>query len=77
MAFDDGISRGRKKNIKGNQVVVRRYTSTRDYKRKDKNDKGQCRITIPRPIADLLNLEDNDIIEFKQRMGFVIIEKVR
>lgn len=76
MTFPINMIRGRKKGIRGNQSIVRRYIAKNEYERKHKNNNGQCRITIPRSIADLLGLKDRDIIEFKERKGDIVIEKV-
>ena len=70
MVFNENIKRGRKKGLKGNQVIVRRHISPKynQYELKDKKTKkrnnGQCRLTLPRAIADSLELRDGDVIEF-------------
>ena len=76
MSFPEDMKRGRRKGISGNQAVVRRYVSDKyntSHELKDKvrkkANKGQCRITIPRSIADSMGLKDNDVVEFTISTG--------
>lgn len=71
MVFPEDMIRGRKKGSTGNVVRVRRYTNEKyntyhelKDKKVRKKDKGICRITIPRSIADSMNLNDGDFVEF-------------
>ena len=71
MTFPENTKRGRRKGSTGNKVVVRRFKSDKyntyhDLKDKTKKklDRGQCRISIPRAIADSMGLKDGDMIEY-------------
>jgi hypothetical protein len=81
MSFPENSKRGRIKGVGGATVVVRRHKSDKYnsyYDLKDKSrkkvDKGQCRLTIPRSIADSMGLKDRDFIEFiaHQRNSYII-----
>ena len=74
--FPANMKRGRRKGLKQSEALVRRIISKDDYERKYRKNNGQCRITIPRAIADLMNLHDQDVICFKEKKGDIIIEKV-
>lgn len=71
MTFEKDIKRGRNKGSTGNKVLVRRiksdkyntYHTLKDKKHK-KIDRGQCRLTIPRAIADSMGLTDRCYVEF-------------
>jgi len=81
LGFPKDVKRGRIKGLGGTHVIVRRHKSPNynSYhqlkdKIKSKFDKGQCRITIPRAIADSMGLKDRDIIEFiaHQRNSYIM-----
>ena len=70
MAWEKDMKRGRIKNISSNECVVRRFGS--DGK---KNNTGQCRITIPKSVANQLKLINDDRLKFFVEKGKIYIEK--
>ena len=70
MAWEKNMKRGRLKDISSNECIVRRFGS--DGK---KNDMGQCRITIPKSIANQLKLKNDDRLKFFISNGKIFIEK--